>query len=151
MNTSDIIAIIAIISSAIVSTIATYSAYLNNKLSINARRREIALSRQIDAFTELAEKLTRLQAVITDDTVPASKKSYLASLDSVHDDFTSTYTKLRLFFPPEVTYPLGKYQTYYYLYRNDISRNFTHRALRTSLTEWEKEVIRGMSTYLGIH
>ena len=45
MNSSDIIAIIAIVVSTIVSTLSVYIFYKNNKSNIDSKRTEIALER----------------------------------------------------------------------------------------------------------
>lgn len=57
MTSSDIIAIVAIISSAIVSVISTYISFQNNKANINARRSEIALEKRLEAFSEVTTKM----------------------------------------------------------------------------------------------
>jgi hypothetical protein len=50
MAPSDIIAIVAIVVSAIVSIVSAFIAYKNNEANILARRSEIALERRMDAF-----------------------------------------------------------------------------------------------------
>ena len=63
MNNSDLIAIIAIVVSAIVSIITLIAAYRTAKLNVQARRSEMAFEKQIEAFREIAEKLGGIRKV----------------------------------------------------------------------------------------
>ena len=57
MTPSDIIAIVAIVTSAIVSIVSAYISFQNNKANINARRSEIALEKRLEAFSEVTTKM----------------------------------------------------------------------------------------------
>lgn len=64
MNSSDIIAIVAVVVSAIVSITATIFSYLNNKSNIKAKRVEMAFERQLNALSAVAEKLRAIETFL---------------------------------------------------------------------------------------
>ena len=61
MTSSDIIAIVAIVSSAMVSAISAYISFKNNKANIEAKRAEIAFEKRIEAFKEFVETMGKFK------------------------------------------------------------------------------------------
>jgi len=64
MNTSDVIAIVAISVSALVTIIVAITSYRSNKLNIQARPSEMAFEKQIEAFREIADKMGGIRKAI---------------------------------------------------------------------------------------
>lgn len=57
MNSSDLIAITAVIITGIVSALSAYISHQNNKANIVARRSEMVFEKRLDAFSRVVEKI----------------------------------------------------------------------------------------------
>jgi len=65
MTSSDIIAVVAISISGIVSLISAYTSYKNNKANIMARRSELALEKRLTAFVDIVEQMGKLTRALS--------------------------------------------------------------------------------------
>ena len=63
MTSSDIIAIIAIIASAIVSIISVMTQYKSNKLALEAKRSELVFDKRLSAFQTVIEQVYNVEKV----------------------------------------------------------------------------------------
>src|SRR5215510_7507327 len=105
MNTSDIIAIVAIVVSALVSIIVAITSYRSNKLNIQARRSEMAFEKQIEAFREIAEKISGIRKAIIGSQIPydeSSKNVFYHAVEKATLDYVFTYRKYRVYLPSEL-------------------------------------------------
>jgi hypothetical protein len=115
MTPSDIVAIVAIIVSAIVSTLATFIAYKNNQTTISAKRKEIALERQLDAFSEITEKVGELSVklnhadVIFSNHGNAKKKTEaLNAILSSMENLVISYARNEVYLPSRIMEQFSK-------------------------------------------
>jgi hypothetical protein len=61
MNNSDIIAVIAIVVSGIISVTTIISSFLINRANISAKRDEMAFTEQLKAFASITEQITDIE------------------------------------------------------------------------------------------
>ncbi|MBI5352027.1 MAG: hypothetical protein HZB50_05265 [Chloroflexi bacterium] len=106
MNSSDIIAIIAIVTSAILSIAVALIGYFTNKANIRARRSEIALEKRLEAFREIVEKCGVLKRLGSRYSVLSSDiekvNSYEKSLATAIEEFYKVYQQQRVYLPPSI-------------------------------------------------
>jgi hypothetical protein len=91
MNSSDIIAIVAIVISAIVSVVSSVITYKNNKVNIEARRSEMAFEKQLEAFRELAERMGHIRltnlSILANTKNQNASETYFDSMQLAFDQF----------------------------------------------------------------
>jgi hypothetical protein len=112
MTSSDIIAVVAIVVSAIVSTLSLYISYKNNKSNILAKRTEIALEKQLEAFSILEEKMHSITTLIlsTDEKQnSAIDKAFRKKLEVAYNNFLQKYDLLRIYLPPHLEIALDHF------------------------------------------
>ena len=100
MEASDWIAIAALGATVIVSIVGYAFNYLTNKDNIRAKRAEIVMERNVEAFREVAEKIV---------AVMDSADRYFRDKESVErvkeavKDFRETFTKNFIYIPADVS------------------------------------------------
>ena len=112
MSSSEIIAIVAIVVSAVVSMLSMYISYKNNMSNIVAKRTEIALERQLSAFSALEEEMHAItKLVLSTDEKPNSAidKAFQKRLEIVYNRYSQKYDSLRIYLPPHVEDALDKF------------------------------------------
>ena len=154
MNTSDIIAIVAIVVSAIVSISAGIISYKANKATIEARRSEMAFEKQIEAFREIAEKMSGIRKVFIDTPMPSEKagsvKVFYTAVRSAILEFVFTYQKYRVYLPSELDLVLREFgkKAISYFSKEDYD---LHEEFVSEFNEIEQEIIKIMNKYMGIN
>jgi hypothetical protein len=155
MSTSDLISILAVTTTAIVSIISIVVSYLNNRISIKAKRSEMAFEKQIDAFREIAEKMGKIRMVIVNTPRPMennlkSVDTFFSALFDVSMDFYSTYQKYRVYLPSDVDVALREYgkKIIGYAASRDYNR---HGGEIEYLNLIEPDIIKKMNKHMGIN
>jgi hypothetical protein len=148
MNNSDIIALAAIIMSAIISVTSTVAAYFINKSNIQAKRSEIALEKRLEAFREVIEKIGKIRSLLV--------KSNEANIDSLKSDFQTAledfyiaYRKNLVFLPPSISDKVAKYGSEIY---KVIHYRYTYKNIESFFQEYkefEKQFIADMQKFIG--
>lgn len=153
MNTSDIIAIVAIVVSAIVSIIVTITSYRSNKLNIQARRSEMAFEKQIEGFKEIAEKMSGIRKAMISSQKPYDESSaytFFREMEKAAIDFVFTYQKHRVYIPSELDVELrefGKKAISYYS-----GADYTeHDQFVEDFNKLEPNIVKIMNKYMGIN
>ena len=94
MNTSDIIAIIAVILSSIVSITSLLISYFNNKDTISIKRQEIFFEKKIQAASEVVEKVEKVQdSILTYLSYQANNQQY--DFQALHQQITNDLNGLK--------------------------------------------------------
>jgi biopolymer transport protein ExbB/TolQ len=153
MDVSDIIAIVAIIASAIVSIIAAITSYRNTKLSIQARRSEMAFEKQIEAFRELAEKLGGIRKSFAMFSIPVSEReqeTFFARVEKAILDYHFTYQKFRLYLPSDLDSALREFTQKAVIYYSDADYS-KHKEFLDEFNKIEPKIIKIMNKYMGIN
>ena len=117
MTSSDIIAIVAIVISAIVSIVSVFISYQNTKATINAKRSEIALDRRLNAFSELIEKIGALRlSLVRFAALPSDVKFEKEEFDGLKaimvEGFESlhiVFERNRVFLPKHISRAVDKF------------------------------------------
>jgi hypothetical protein len=117
MNSSDIIAIIAITTSAIMSIAVALIGYFTNKANIRAKRSEIALEKRLDAFREIVEKWGVLKRLGSRGKVLSSSdfekiNRYENDLNTAIEEFYKVYQQQRVYFPPNIEKMVTEYGSF---------------------------------------
>jgi hypothetical protein len=107
MTSSDIIAIIAIIVSAIVSITSVIISYKNNLLAIEARRSELAFEKRLSAFTKITEQIAKMEDVLEkrlaqENPTKDESASFSIEMSDAIEEYCSTHDKLIIFFPKSI-------------------------------------------------
>ena len=153
MNTSDIIALVAIVVSAIVSIIVTITSYRSNKLNIQARRSEMAFEKQIEGFREIAEKMGGIRKAVISSQKPydeSSENAFFHAMEKATLDFVFTYQKYRVYLPSELDAVLrefGKKAISYYS-GADYSE---HDEFIEDFNKLEPNIVKIINKYMGIN
>ncbi len=153
MNTSDIIALVAIGVSALVSIIVSITSYRINKLNIQARRSEMAFEKQIEAFREIADKMGGIRKAIISFPVPDNERSETAFFSRVEKatlDYHFTYQKYRVYLPSELDTLLREFEKKAISYYSD-GDYMKHGEFIEEFNQLEPKIIRVMNKYMGIN
>jgi hypothetical protein len=109
MTASDIIAITAIVASAIASIVSAYISFQNNKVNIIAKRSEVVLESRLHALEEIVKALGDLRMILLQNGLlfrqqpsPEEYQQFRNEFNLEFVKYLDTYTRLRLFFPPTV-------------------------------------------------
>jgi hypothetical protein len=155
MSTSDLISIIAVITTALVSIVSIVVSYFNNRMSIRAKRSEMALEKQLDAFREIAEKMGKIRVVFANTPPPVdgileSSDKFFSTFYDAAMDFYSTYQKFRVYLPSDIDLSLREYgkKVIGYAASNNYDR---HKGVVEYLNLIEPEIIKKMNKYMGIN
>ena len=152
MNTSDLIAIVAIVVSAIVSIVVAITTYRSNKLNIQAKRSEMAFEKQIEAFREIAEKISSIRKAIVGSKQPydeSSDSAFFHAVEKATLDYVFTHRKYRVYLPSDldsILHELGKKAVSYYS-----DADYTkHNEFLEELNQLEPKAVKMMNKYMGI-
>lgn len=153
MNTSDIIAIVAISVSAIVSIIVAITSYQSNKLNIQARRSEMAFEKQIEAFREIADKMGGIRKAFVGFPIPddeTSERTFFSRLEKVTLDYHFTYQKYRVYLPSELDTALREFEKKAISYYSNADYK-KHSEFLDEFNKLEPDIIKIMNKYMGIN
>ena len=153
MQTSDLLAIVAIVVSAIVSIASVFISYLNNKINIRAKRSELAFEKQIEAFREIAEKMGGIRRAMVDTPKPVNEQLndlFFSTLLQASMDYYSTWQRCRIYLPPELAVSLREYGKKIISY--SACRDYSsHDEFLDEINSLEPEIIKAMNKYMGIN
>lgn len=153
MNTSDIIAIVAIVVSALVSIIVTITSYRTNKLNIQARRSEMAFEKQIEAFREIADKISGIRKAIINLQMPydeLSNNAFYHMVEKATLDYVFTYRKYRVYLPSELDQALIEFSKKAISYYSEADYT-KHDKFIEEFNQLEPHIIKIMNKYMGIN
>jgi hypothetical protein len=153
MNTSDIIAILAISVSALVTIIVAITSYRSNKLNIQARRSEMAFEKQIEAFREIADKLGGIRKTIIGFPVPDNERSEQAFFSRVEKatlEYHFTYQKYRVYLPSDLDVALREFTKKAISYYSNADYN-KHTEFLDDFNKLEPKIIKVMNKHMGIN
>jgi len=115
MASSDIIAIVAIVISAIVTTVSITISYKMNKENIKSKLTEIAFDKRLEAYREIMEKidvvsdsLIELTTLDKDNEIKQSNV-YSQAIGSI-DDFEKTLGKYRIYIVGDLDARIKEYR-----------------------------------------
>jgi hypothetical protein len=153
MTTSDIIAIVALVVSAVVSIVVAITSYRSNKLNIQARRSEMAFEKQIEAFREIAEKISNIRKAFYGSQTPydeASNNAFYRVVEKATLDYVFTHRKYRVYLPSELNdllHEFGKKAVSYYS-----DADYTkHDEFLEEFNKLEPNIVKIMNKYMGIN
>ena len=153
MNTSDLIAIIAIVVSAIVSIITLIAAYRTAKLNVQARRSEMAFEKQIEAFREIAEKLGGIRKVFVIHGEPEGEgmtRNFFMAVEKAVLDYHFTYQKYRVYLPSDLDNALREFTQIAITYYSDADYE-KHKQFVEDFNKSEPKIIKIMNKHMGIN
>jgi len=153
MAASDIIAIVAIVVSAIVSIVVAITSYRSNKLNIQARRSEMAFEKQIEAFREIADKLGGIRKTIIGFPVPDSDRAETAFFTRVEKatlDYHFTYQRFRVYLPSDLDVALREFTQKAIAYYSDADYS-KHSEFMDDFNKLEPKIIKIMNQHMGIN
>lgn len=152
MSATDIIAIVAIVVSAIVSIVATVISYRSTKLSVQSRRSEMAFEKQIEAFREIAEKISGIRKAIIGSQKPYDGSSgdvFYRAVEKATLDYVFTHRKYRVYLPSELDALLHEFGKQAVSYYSD-SDYTKHDKFIEEFNKLEPQIIKMMNKYIGI-
>ena len=148
MNSSDIIAIVAIITSLIISVTSTGVSYFINRNNIQAKRSEIAFERRLDGFREIIEKIGNIRTLLVESSV-ANINDSQDDFKKALSDFYFAYRKNLVFLPPHIADKETEYGKaideiirYEYSYENIDNFYVEHK-------KYENQIIDEMQKFIG--
>jgi hypothetical protein len=153
MNTSEIIALVAIAISALVSIVATITSYRNTRLNIQSRRSEMAFEKQIDAFREIAEKMGGIRKAIINSLVPyddLSERTFFHAIEKANLDYHFTYQKYRVYLPSELDAALRDFEQKVISYYSNADYQ-KHSEFLDEFNKLEPAIIKIMNRHMGIN
>lgn len=113
MNTPDIIAIVALFISSVVSIASLIISYVNNKLVIGAKRSEMVLEKRLEVFSVLVEKVQSLvpnyQRVFHSIYRASDRDAFISETDEKILDFAGSYIKSRIYIPKNLQSTFSEY------------------------------------------
>lgn len=164
MNSSDIIAITAIVISAIVSVTSAVISYKNNKANIQAKRSEIAFDKRLAAFSKIVGeigKFTTLTGGVASQQFKTKEETikYLNKYDGAKD-FTTYYFEQRIFFPKKIDKEIREFIDLMTEYAEEIVFPLTQldeKIEQTKATTWhvrlrnkEDEIVSVIQDFVGL-
>lgn len=152
MNSSDIIAIVAIVISAIVSVLSAYISLKNNKANIEARRLEMAFEKRLEAFREILEGMGNFRRFVSENRNSLQSdnpEEYFAKLREQYYKFFSTYQKLRFYIPPNARQIFTDYARFVLDYINRKDSEHT-KDFGAQLRDKENEITDLLQKFLGL-
>ena len=149
MNNSDIIALVAIILSAIISVTTSLVSYFMNKTNIQAKRSEIAFERRLEAFREIAEQTgkIKLEFSLTKDIDDFYNTRSVFQESLIN--FYKAYRKNLVFLPPSISKNVANYGS---LISNLIDEEYSEEnAIKVfkEAKEIEDQIIDAMQKFIG--
>jgi hypothetical protein len=153
MTTSDIIALVAIVVSALVTIIVAITSYRTNKLNIQARRSEMAFEKQIEAFREIAEKVNGIRKAIISSQKPydeSSGNAFYRAVEKATLDYVFTYRKYRVYLPSELDKILIEFSKKAISYYSDADYT-KHDEFLDDFNKLEPNMVKIMNKYMGIN
>jgi Zn-finger domain-containing protein len=107
MTSSDIIAIVAIAASTIVSITSAYISYQNNKANLLAKKSEIAFEKRLDAFRDVVNGVAKHVDFLyrwSSREVKSEKefKAFAQEFDEVNEHIITTYRRCVVYLPPSI-------------------------------------------------
>ena len=156
MTPSDIIAIIAIVLSAIVSVVSGYISYKTNKMNITAKRLEIAYQRRLDSFSKMISAMGEFQASLVDAVGIIQKDGLEATRTRLYESFENvvkTFDKERVFFPSKVNYAVNNYNKIALEHTDEFLKNPTPVELekwRKSVWDEENKIVALMQEFINL-
>ena len=107
MSTSEIITVVALILSSLVSITSIYITYLNNKANIRANRSEILFEKRLNALASVVEKIEKIRSfdseiekVLEKDDAEEKKRYRDEVLMPSITELASELDKQTIFLPP---------------------------------------------------
>jgi hypothetical protein len=152
MSTSDIIALVAIVISALVSITVAITSYRSNKLAIHARRSEMAFEKQIEAFREIAEKISGIRKAIIGSQKPydeSSNNAFYSTVEKATLDYVFTHRKYRVYLPSELDKLLNEFGKQAVSYYSDADYT-KHDKFIEEFNKREPQVIKLMNKHMEI-
>jgi len=153
MTPSDIVAIVAIIVSAIVSVVSAIITYKNNKANIGARRSEIAFEKRLDAFREYVENIGKLRFFISNNTNldnEVEHQNFFNELHEKYDELSICYQKLRVYFPGHIDDAILEHKRMIAEYgTSEDYKNIGE--FEKELRVKEKEIVTKIQSYIGFN
>jgi hypothetical protein len=154
MTSSDIITITAIVVSAIISIMSIYISFVTNKQNISAKRKEIALEKQLEAFSTLqnaVQEIAKLILSLDEKPNQSIDQNFLKKLKIAHDIFIQKHDLLRIYIPKKFDSALEKISipTYKLLAPNGETDEETNNYLREIILAQDKFVTL-IREYIGI-
>ena len=155
MTSSDIIAIVAMVISAIVSIVSGIISYKNNKANIEAKRSDMAFEKQIEAFREIAETIAGIRRAVasgyklnTDDEKTILK--YFDQLETAFNAFYVASKRSELYLPPDLKKVLNSYGPHVGFFVSE--RDFkSEPKFLERLNKMEPEIIALMNKHIGLN
>ena len=152
MTSSDIIAIIAMVISAIVSIASAYISFQNNKANIQARRLEMSFEKQLDAFKDLNERTGEIRAIVfSANEISKTQRSvnkYFNTLSKIYDDYYASINKYRVYLPSNIQSAYVEFadKVADYLSKANIEDN---QKLYKALDRKENQILSLLNQYMG--
>lgn len=161
MTSSDIIAIVAIVASAIVSIISAYISFQNNKANINARRSEIALEKRLDAFSEVTFKMGKFRLSLASflashsnekfgkDDFEDLKNIFIKDLAELH----MTVERVQVYFPKHVSVAIDRFNDSLSEYSDKLIEERDLGSVETLFNiigDEEQKVVELMQEFIGL-
>ncbi len=113
LTSSDIIAIVAIVLSAIVSVTSAVISYKNNKANIQAKRSEIALEKRLVAFSGIVKEIGGITAwtgeMLANDINSGEEFFKYLETEKYNIHFLETYLEQRVFFPKHIDKEISEF------------------------------------------
>ena len=156
MTSSDIIAIIAIVLSAIVSVVSGFISYKTNKMNITAKRMEIAYQRRLDAFSKMISSMGEFRASLVDAVGILQRDGLEATRARLYKGFENvviTFDKERVFFPSKVNNAVNTYNKIAVEHTDEFLKNPTPVELekwRKSAWDEENKVVALMQEFINL-
>lgn len=163
MTSPDIIAIVAIAASTIVSITSAYISYQNNKANLVAKKSEIAFEKRLDAFRDVVEGAAKYVDFLyrwSSREVKNEKefKVFFQELNEVSEHIITTYRRCVVYLPPSIDTALAEFhriidsQSSEYwpeFSKGKISRDVLNSWL-TSVAGQQKKIIEMIQKFVGL-
>ena len=158
MTSSDIIAITAIIVSAIVSIVSGIISYKNNLLVIEARRSELALEKRLSAFTRMIEQIAKMEDVLEkwlarENLTGDDIAGFLQEMSQAIEEYSDVHRNIIIFLPKSMLKANSDFSSTVaevakVIHEENISQEVMHRLL-WKIINAKVELLRKMQNFIG--
>jgi len=149
MSSSDIIALVAVISSALISITTSLVSFFINKSNIQAKRSEMALERRLEAFREITEQIGILMRKLGNINSKDEFDKEKDDLEKIEVDIYQVYRKNLVFLPPSIDKNIAKYGTLLQSFIYDDYTNENRNSRYEEMAETQLQIIDDMQKFIG--
>ena len=149
MSNSDIIALIAVLTSAIIAVTTSLVSYFINKSNLQAKRSEIAFEKRLEAFREIVDQTGLISRKIGNINSKDKYDKEKNELGKIESSFYQVYRKNLVFLPPSIDRNVVKFGNLLQSYIYDDYTDEKANSLLNNMAKAQLKIIDDMQKFVG--